>query len=94
MTSSKPLAVFDAINLVDETLVGELRGEGREQVQGAIQEDHGVELRRDVLHRRAGAEQLLTHALQQVCHHLGESRSGGGEKRREGKLKGEGYNVW
>ena len=47
----KSLTVLDAINLVDESLIGELRGEGCEEVQGAVQEDHRIELGQNVLHR-------------------------------------------
>ena len=44
VTDLNALTVFDVIYLIDETLVGELRGERGHKVDRAVQEDEGVHI--------------------------------------------------
>lgn len=43
------LTVSDSIDLIDETLVGELRGQRGEQVDITVQQEQSIEYRQDLI---------------------------------------------
>ena len=64
------LTVCDAVNFVDEALVGELSGERGHEVNRPVQQHHGIYLRGQLPGGGHVAEHLLPHTLQQITHRL------------------------